>query len=67
MKELWFSAAVCDYHWNKIAGDRQPVRLKEQFDENGVVVVLDHCQKCDEPLTSPIYIRASWRYDDESH
>lgn len=62
MKELWFRVAVCDFHWHKIAGDRQPVRLKEQFDEDGFVVVTDRCVKCGDALTSPIYVRASWKY-----
>lgn len=66
MKELWFNAAVCDFHWHYIAGDRQPIRIVEQFDENGFAIVADRCVKCGDALTSPIYVRASWRYNDES-
>lgn len=56
-RELWFRVAVCDYHWRRVAGDREPVRLPEQDGK-----VLDRCAKCGDELTSPIYVRASWRY-----
>lgn len=57
MKELWFNVPVCDRHWHMVAGDREPVRIKEGVYGKDEL----KCVKCDEPCPSPIFVRASWK------